>query len=250
MKKGFTLIELLVVVSIVIILSAIIFPVFAQAKERANQITCASNLRQLALAFQEYAGDYNGRFPVLQPLSTMNGGETWATRLLPYVGSESIFKCPDDIRTPDTTYAQYPHGKTLLSYGYNSWLAGAKDPWSGYGPKPPDYGVQCSAVLNPECVILIFDAVTPAPNNTLAYPDDYPAFMPGLLTQPCRHKGRGISVPPVDGGDNYAFVDGHVKWFLIHSDYEDGQGYDYVNGTYDVYTDSQDKISFDYTYSP
>lgn len=61
--KGFTLVELLVVIAIIAILAAILFPVFAQARMRANTVRCISNLRQLALAFQQYTQDNGGRMP-------------------------------------------------------------------------------------------------------------------------------------------------------------------------------------------
>src|SRR5215210_8440731 len=62
-RKAFTLIELLVVIAIIAILAAILFPVFAQAREKARQATCQSNLKQIATAFQMYATDYDGTFP-------------------------------------------------------------------------------------------------------------------------------------------------------------------------------------------
>src|SRR2546429_1371192 len=64
--RGFTLIELLVVIAIIAILAAILFPVFAQAREKARQSSCQSNLRQLGLATQLYAQDYDETYPLAQ----------------------------------------------------------------------------------------------------------------------------------------------------------------------------------------
>jgi prepilin-type N-terminal cleavage/methylation domain-containing protein/prepilin-type processing-associated H-X9-DG protein len=63
MRRGFTLIELLVVIAIIAILAAILFPVFARAREKARQASCQSNLKQIALAFQMYVSDYDELFP-------------------------------------------------------------------------------------------------------------------------------------------------------------------------------------------
>jgi prepilin-type N-terminal cleavage/methylation domain-containing protein len=92
--KGFTLIELLVVIAIIAILAAILFPVFAKVREKARQTTCASNLKQLGLAFVQYTQDYDETGPV----HTATGGSAigWAGELYPYVKSKGLFTCPDD----------------------------------------------------------------------------------------------------------------------------------------------------------
>ena len=109
-RKAFTLIELLVVIAIIAILAAILFPVFERAREKANQASCQSNLKQIGLAFHMYASDYDTRLPMLctqQPehwgacvyyLSTypekdpING--RWYQVLQPYMKNEQIFVCP------------------------------------------------------------------------------------------------------------------------------------------------------------
>src|SRR5665213_1677179 len=86
-RKGFTLIELLVVIAIIAILAAILFPVFAKAREKARQTACASNLKQMALAELQYVQDYDEIFP--------NQSLEYAG-LIPYTKSTQIFVCPDD----------------------------------------------------------------------------------------------------------------------------------------------------------
>src|SRR5579862_1066856 len=99
--RAFTLIELLVVIAIIAILAAILFPVFAQAKEAAKQTSCLSNERQIGMATMMYAGDDNDRFPawaaVIPPI---NGGNSkWIPpemQVMAYVHSDKMWTCPSD----------------------------------------------------------------------------------------------------------------------------------------------------------
>ena len=86
--KGFTLIELLVVIAIIAILAAILFPVFARARENARRSSCQSNLRQITLGIKQYVQDYDEKFPPVQPNSNAYG---WADTLQPYIRNEQVF---------------------------------------------------------------------------------------------------------------------------------------------------------------
>ena len=90
-RLGFTLIELLVVIAIISVIVAILFPVFGTAREKARQVSCASNLRQLGLAFQQYSQDNDETMP---SFSLVWVG--WAGPLCGYVKSAGVFDCPDD----------------------------------------------------------------------------------------------------------------------------------------------------------
>jgi len=95
MRKGFTLIELLVVIAIIAILAAILFPVFARAREKARQASCMSNLKQLALAILMYAEDYDEMLPS-NAIFPPTGPIRWPALVMPYVKNAQIFTCPSD----------------------------------------------------------------------------------------------------------------------------------------------------------
>ncbi len=116
-RKGFTLIELLVVIAIIAILAAILFPVFAQAREKARQISCLSNEKQLGLAVMQYVQDSDETYPIAFSYWT-NTAPTWPVGIQPYVKSLAVFQCPDD-SLPAVTNANSWEG-TPISYAANS----------------------------------------------------------------------------------------------------------------------------------
>jgi len=107
-RRGFTLIELLVVIAIIAILAAILFPVFARARENARRASCQSNLKQIGLGFAQYVQDYDGTFP-MQAYDAASGatdGSTgsWPYLLQPYIKSSQVFRCPSDSRNIGGSY--------------------------------------------------------------------------------------------------------------------------------------------------
>ncbi|MCC7491180.1 MAG: DUF1559 domain-containing protein [Fimbriimonadaceae bacterium] len=121
-RRGFTLIELLVVIAIIAILAAILFPVFAKAREKARQSSCSSNVKQIGTALMQYTQDYDERYPqytggltgVTGPALLGAGTLTPQDKIFPYINSRQVYVCPS------STVAGYS------AYGYHSQLmAGA-----------------------------------------------------------------------------------------------------------------------------
>ncbi|BDI29315.1 hypothetical protein CCAX7_13660 [Capsulimonas corticalis] len=122
-RYGFTLIELLVVIAIIAILAAILFPVFAKAREKARQISCISNEKQLGLAMMQYIQDSDETYPTglinKGPASTSSGmigtGLGWAGAISPYIKAPDMLRCPDDKPSPG-------NGVYTCSYALNFLL--------------------------------------------------------------------------------------------------------------------------------
>src|SRR5438874_6354630 len=95
-RRGFTLIELLVVIAIIAILAAILFPVFAQARDKARQATCLSNLKQLGLAQSMYTQDYDETLPKAIHLLPDGNLFPWPLEVAPYLKNTAVFRCPSD----------------------------------------------------------------------------------------------------------------------------------------------------------
>jgi prepilin-type N-terminal cleavage/methylation domain-containing protein/prepilin-type processing-associated H-X9-DG protein len=140
-RLGFTLIELLVVIAIIAILAAILFPVFARAREAARKASCLSNLKQLGLGMTMYAQDYdemNVNCWMVIPNNGTNGGRqavdetkvciTWDRMILPYLKNTGVFACPSDF---GSTKAEVPGmGSPIRSYCYTGSIGGGWCPWT------------------------------------------------------------------------------------------------------------------------
>jgi len=119
-------VELLVVIAILALLAAVLFPVFAQAREKGRQTACLSNLRQLGAAFTEYAQDYDDLYPVACPSKKVGGwwGEGWAYALQPYSRTYKIYVCPTDGEDA-VRYGGWPAPVASMSYAPNANIQGA-----------------------------------------------------------------------------------------------------------------------------
>ncbi len=126
--RGFTLIELLVVIAIIAILAAILFPVFAKAREKARQSSCLSNLKQLGLAMNQYCADYDGTYPQIHTVDLLTGkyqvstGTTsgmylsWEDRLEPYMKNTQLHVCPSASYTGTGLAHSYTY-----NYNFGAW---------------------------------------------------------------------------------------------------------------------------------
>ena len=166
MRRGFTLIELLVVIAIIAILAAILFPVFARAREKARQSSCLSNLKQLGTAGMMYMQDYDEthwQTSAAHLTACMNAGNpdgVWYQALSPYVKNAQVFKCPSDRgqsayysttwdERPGSTTGVYPSsiGRSFaLSYGSNHNMGGAAMAQVQY-PAETGMAVECTQLL-------------------------------------------------------------------------------------------------------
>lgn len=249
-RSAFTLIELLVVIAIIAILAAILFPVFAQAREKARQTTCASNEKQLGLAFLQYCQDYDENLPFGQ--SGWGRCQGWAGDIYTYVKAPGVFGCPDDQTTPDPTptvagqnnvVANVPFYK--VSYAYNQafsyGIPGNNNNLAGIFNRQSTWTAPASTVLLMEvskCEAQVtnpIEAQSPTNcglsgnNNFLAYsPGSTPAApveagleQTGVMgvsgDQVSPGVGTGLGDPAAllglhSGGSNFLLADGHVKW--------------------------------------
>ncbi len=120
--RGFTLIELLVVIAIIAILAAILFPVFARARENARRASCQSNLKQIGLGVLQYVQDYDENYPVANYTPPGGTQRSWRQLIQPYVKSADLFRCPSNPANTQTADAAVPAEnipEIKTSYGLN-----------------------------------------------------------------------------------------------------------------------------------
>ncbi len=181
MRRGFTLIELLVVIAIIAILAAILFPVFARAREKARQTSCLSNVKELMLAVHMYAQDYDETLCVASHWYWGSTYTNWYDAIAPYTQNTQILRCPSK---PNRSIG---YGWNYQEFGYANSTTHALS----YHPATP-----LGDIEYPATTILIGD--NDDNNNGERY-----LYRRHVDRLPARH----------NGGGNMGFCDGHAKWF-------------------------------------
>jgi len=213
-KKGFTLIELLVVIAIISILAAILFPVFARARESARAASCLSNMKQMGLAIEMYKQDYDSYYPFgwnLRPVS-----QNWYDAFLePYIKGKQVSRCPS---MPDNWEIGYSYNEAF-GYTLGDSRAGTGAGGTYCGNLHPIYdGIRESLVEEPSTTINLTEAALYYYRQTLSMErDDATAsqaltiFFPQTTAKMklnYYHQEAGLH----NGGLNNLYADGHVKW--------------------------------------
>ncbi len=211
---GFTLIELLVVIAIISILAAILFPVFATAREKARQSSCASNLKQIGLAAVQYAQDYDEAllpYRYTRP-DTSVWYWNWVGLIYPDVKTVNVFTCPSQ---------SLP--KSVLDYTYFSATGGSvarylsqvplpanspmlADAFGGTGVSTYDTTNSIPNIYDPRSAFLVFSMVIPGNKEDARVVD-------GQNTNWVQAGDGAVAAIRHSGGSNYQFIDGHVKWY-------------------------------------
>lgn len=242
-RKAFTLIELLVVIAIIAILAAILFPVFAQARDKARQTACLSNTKQLSLGVIQYAQDYDELLPVAGYNAQCRG--RWQWQIFPYVKNQQVFTCPNIAQRPwvattNNNFTCPNSGQTGLivgqndkgGYGWSYALQGDNGNGASSLDNAPGYSL--AAIAKPADTVIIGE--TGFVQNVgagsgwamMAFDPRLPSApgfgQPGLLAQG-RHQTeqtltmQGLPVP-IRGRLNCVYLDGHAKNLAISQLFE------------------------------
>jgi prepilin-type N-terminal cleavage/methylation domain-containing protein/prepilin-type processing-associated H-X9-DG protein len=216
--RAFTLIELLVVIAIIAILAAILFPVFARAREAGRATACKSNLKQIGTAFAMYTQDYDETGPIgsgnnSQTLICANNQacEGWEPRIQPYIKNWGVFRCPS--RSDTSAFGNNiggPPGRCRSSYGFNL------NHWGGTRGRGWDVGINDSLWARPADTVLASEIVAGADDyvgvwdtnaNTVASANQWDLPISTYPTQMPYNRVNEVHSETA----NILFKDGHVK---------------------------------------
>jgi prepilin-type N-terminal cleavage/methylation domain-containing protein/prepilin-type processing-associated H-X9-DG protein len=197
--KGFTLIELLVVIAIIAILAAILFPVFAQAREKARQTSCLSNCKQWGTATRMYMQDYDDIYPLAWNDRGENG---YDTALFPYIKSKGVYECPSNKVTPRYYGWSYATtGPLPGSYALNGDLTARFD------VKNHRMSIPEASVEFPSTTIMVTEI------RDTRGPSSGPEHE--IFTKKQKDVLQRIPTTIHMGGSNYVFADCHARWYRV-----------------------------------
>ena len=227
-RRAFTLIELLVVIAIIAILAAILFPVFAQARAKARQTACLSNMKQAGVAVTMYREDYDAHYPRAYGINDGKDVIGWADAIQPYAKNIQFLHCPDDPNAQSSDPKAFPNavgaGPGYTSYFYNLALAPTTFTANSASVSVIDASLTHSALS-----IMIGDGISYDAGNIQPYvgTNGSGVYGNGLLCAgpiiQTYNGGKGDvncgdqalhdpSSKRHSGGASYAFADGHAKW--------------------------------------
>lgn len=206
-QRAFTLIELLVVIAIIAILAAILFPVFARARENARRASCQSNLKQVALGIFQYTQDYDEKYPLMIGGSgsfapNTAGYSPWGETVQPYLKSTQLYQCPSETNPPVASGNDYGY----MDYGMNTFQNTSGGTYSGFS---------VAAVEYPSLSVMVFELGNGYAANGYSGCNDWncTADVSGDLANLASSTSTNENAKIHLDGANYAFADGHVKWF-------------------------------------